>query len=60
MKPRFKLRDVLDRPKLEKLYLENGLSTVQIGTRYGVSTTAVLKLLDEYDIPRRTRGAGKT
>jgi hypothetical protein len=54
------LREALDREKLSKLYLTEGLSTVVIGRRFGVSATAVLKLLNEYGIPRRTRGGGKT
>lgn len=53
MPPRFILRDSLDRDRLEKLYLRDGLSMVQIGKRFGVSATAVCRLLDEYDIPRR-------
>ncbi len=53
MPPRFILRDSLDRHRLEKLYLGDGLSMVQIGKRYGVTATAVCSLLDEYDIPRR-------
>ena len=53
MPPRFILRDSLDRHRLEKLYLRDGLSMVQIGTRFGVTATAVCSLLDEYDIPRR-------
>lgn len=53
MPPRFILRDSLNRHRLEKLYLRDGLSMVQIGTRFGVTATAVCSLLDEYDIPRR-------
>ena len=53
MPPRFILRDSLDRHRLEKLYLRDGLSMVKIGKRYGVTATAVCSLLDEYDIPRR-------
>lgn len=54
------LRDRLDKATLEKLYNQAGLSTVQIATRYGSNSPAVLKLMDEYGIPRRSRGAGKT
>jgi len=53
MPPRFILRDSLDRHRLEKLYLRDGLSMVQIGKRFGVSATAVCRLMDEYDIRRR-------
>jgi hypothetical protein len=34
MPPRFILRDSLDRDRLEKLYLRDGLSMVQIGRRF--------------------------
>jgi hypothetical protein len=54
------LRERLDKATLEKLYIRSGLSTVQIGSRYGSKSPAILKLMDEYGIPRRSRGAGKT
>jgi transcriptional regulator of aromatic amino acid metabolism len=54
------LRDRLDKATLEKLYNEAGLSTVTIAQRYGSHTQAALKLMEEYGIPRRSRGAGKT
>jgi len=54
------LRERLDKPTLEKLYNQVGLSTVQIGDRYGAKSPQVLKLMDEYGIPRRSRGGGKT
>jgi hypothetical protein len=54
------LRDRLDKGTLEKLYNQSGLSTVQIASRYGSNSPAILKLMDEYGIPRRSRGAGKT
>ena len=54
------LKDRLDKPTLERLYNGAGLSTVQIATRYGCSSPAVLKLMDEYEIPRRSQGGGKT
>lgn len=54
------LRERLDKLTLEKLYNEAGLSTVQIAQRYGSNAPAVLKLMEEYVIPRRSRGAGKT
>lgn len=54
------LRDRLDKTTLEKLYNLAGLSTVQIAARYGSNSQAILKLMDDYGIPRRSRGAGKT
>lgn len=54
------LKERLNKRTLNKLYNEAGLSTVQIGARYGARSPQVLKLMDEYDIPRRSRGAGKT
>ena len=54
------LRDRLDKATLQKLYIETGLSTVAIASRYGSNSPAVLRLMEEYGIPRRSRGAGKT
>ena len=54
------LRERLDKATLEKLYHEAGLSTVTIATRYGSNSPAVLKLMDEYGLARRSRGAGKS
>jgi hypothetical protein len=54
------LRDRLDKATLEKLYLDAGLSTVVIAPRYGSNSSAVLRLMNEYEIARRSRGAGKT
>jgi hypothetical protein len=33
---------------------------VQIARRYGSNSPAVLRLMDDCGIPRRSRGAGKT
>ena len=54
------LRERLDKATLEKLYNEARLSTVTIATRYGSKSPAVLKLMEEYGIARRSRGAGKS
>ena len=54
------LKERLDRPTLLRLYEFSRLSTVQIAERYGVKSPSILKLMDEYGIPRRTTGAGKT
>lgn len=54
------LRQRLDKRTLEKLYVEEALSTVTIAARFESNPTSVLKLMDEYGIPRRSRGAGKT
>ena len=53
------LKERLDKPTLVKLYEVSGLSTVQIAERYGAKSPNILKLMDEYGIPRRSRGAGK-
>jgi transcriptional regulator of aromatic amino acid metabolism len=53
------LKERLDRATLEKLYNQAGLSTVQLAQRFGTSSPQILKLMDEYGIPRRSRGAGK-
>jgi hypothetical protein len=54
------LRDRIDKNTLEKLYLQSELSTNTIASRYGTTSPAILKLMKEYGIPRRSRGAGKT
>jgi hypothetical protein len=54
------LKERVDKATLERLYNQSGLSTVQIAQRYASNSPAVLKLMDEYGIPRRSRGAGKT
>ena len=42
-----------------RLYESSGLSSVQIAERYGVKSPQILRLLHEYEIPRRSQGAGK-
>lgn len=54
------LRERLDKQALDKLYTRDGLSTVQIARRFGTQSASVLKLMAEYGIARRSRGAGKT
>ena len=54
------LRERLDKLTLEKLYTQAGLSTLDIAERYGTTSPQVLKLMGEYSIPRRSRGAGET
>ena len=54
------LKERLNKRQLEKLYNEAELSTVQIGARYGARSPQILKLMEEYGIPRRSQGAGKT
>ena len=53
------LKQRLNKATLEKLYLRDGLSTMQIGARYGAHSPQVLSLMVEYGIPRRSRGASK-
>jgi hypothetical protein len=50
------LRERLDQETLEKLYHQSGLTTVQIGERYGTGHAAVIKLMAKYGVPRRPRG----
>ena len=57
-RPPLRLR--LDKETLEKLYNEQRLSTVTIAERFQSFSPAVLRLMKEYGIPRRSRGAGKT
>lgn len=54
------LQERVEKPTLEKLYNQAGLSTLQIASRYASNSPAVLRLMKEYGIPRRSRGAGKT
>ena len=54
------LRHRIDKTTLQKLYSDAGLSSVAIAERYGSQPATVLTLLEEYGIPRRSRGAGKT
>jgi hypothetical protein len=54
------LRERFDKATLEKLYHQSKLSTVQIADRFGTQSPRILKLMKEYGIPRRSRGAGKT
>jgi hypothetical protein len=51
------LKQRLDKPTLVKLYEFNGLSTATIAERFGTGSAQILKLLVEYEIPRRPRGA---
>jgi len=53
------LRDRLDKATLEQLYNQSGLSTVQIADRYGTKSPVILRLMVEYGIARRSRGAGR-
>ena len=53
------LKERLDKPTLLRLYEFSGMSTPQIAERYGVRATQILRLMEEYDIPRRSRGGGK-
>ena len=54
------LKERLDKATLVRLYDFAGLSTVQIAERYGTKSPQILKLMEDYGIPRRSRGAGKT
>lgn len=47
-----------DEQTLRRLYLEERLTTTQIGERYGVSDFPVGCWLKKYDIPRRSSGVG--
>jgi hypothetical protein len=52
------LRERLDKASLERLYA-SGMSTVDIAERYGTRSPSILKLMADYGIARRSRGAGK-
>jgi hypothetical protein len=54
------LKQRLSKAKLESLYHHSGLSTATIAERYGAKSPQILKLMEEYGIERRSRGAGKT
>jgi len=49
------LRDRLDKETLEQLYWKHGLTTGQIGQRYGASSSNVVELMRKYGIERRSR-----
>jgi hypothetical protein len=53
------LRERLDKATLERLYDDQGLTTVQIAHRYGSFSSNVIVLMEKYGIPRRSQGAGK-
>lgn len=53
------LRERLDKATLQKLYHDQGLTTVQIAERYGSFSSNVLVLMEKYEISRRSQGAGK-
>lgn len=47
-----------DRDELARLYIDDGLTTRQIGKRFGVSKTHVLRWMRKYGIPPRPKGKG--
>lgn len=51
-----RLPDRLAKDKLERLYLQDGLSTVQIAERVGSNRESVRKLLLQYGIELRNPG----
>jgi transposase len=53
------LKRRLDKPTLLRLYEVSGLSSTEIGERYGVSASQIIRLMSEYEIPRRERGPGR-
>jgi hypothetical protein len=55
----FFLRDRLDKETLERLHLRAGLSYVEIAERFGTRSGNVIKLMDEYGIPRRVKRVRK-
>lgn len=56
---RFFLKERLDKETLVRLYCDVGLSYGEIAERFGTRSQSVIKLMDEYDIPRRTRAPRK-
>ena len=52
-----KLADTISR-RLQKLYVENGLSTLDLARRLSSNRESVRKLIHRYGIPIRSKGAG--
>ena len=46
-------KTVINKSELERLYLEEGLNTTQIGNRYGLGREAIRQRLIQHEIPRR-------
>jgi DNA-binding transcriptional regulator LsrR (DeoR family) len=59
MRRKAPLRHRIDKAALEKLYHQQGLSTVEIAERLGSYSSNIIVLMDKYEIPRRSQGAGK-
>lgn len=53
------LRERIDKATLQRLYWDDGLSTIDIAERYGSYSPNVIVLMKKYEIPRRSQGAGK-
>jgi hypothetical protein len=51
----FPLKERLDKTTLERLYHRAGLSYAEIAERYGTRSANVIKLMDEFGVPRRKR-----
>ena len=48
----------IEREKLERLYVRDGLSTVEIAGRLGSNRETIRKLIHRYGIPMRSKGSG--
>jgi len=59
MRRKAPLRDRIDKATLDKLYNEQALSTSEIAQRFGSFASNVNVLMQKYELPRRSKGAGK-
>lgn len=48
-----------ERETLQRLYVEEGLTTGEIAARFGVAVETVRKRLEQHGIPRRQAGPAK-
>ena len=49
----------IDRDKLERLYVRDGLSTLQVATRLGTNRETARRLIHRYGLPMRSQGQWK-
>jgi DNA-binding CsgD family transcriptional regulator len=49
----------ISKEQLERLYIQDDLSTPQVAARLGTNRETVRKLIKKYGIPMRSRGGGK-
>ena len=49
----------VSRECLEQLYVQEGLSTLELAARLGTNRESVRKLIYRYALPMRSKGSGK-